>query len=133
MKRILVLAAVLAVFVSNSFSADLSLSNLSLSNFKVFGEASIFGEYDGRDTSAFQNNVLLGLSFEASSDVKFNLGISYIGLWGQYGMTGGQVVSGNSESGLVNKLRVVLANAEIDNIFGTEGLSATVGRQFYGD
>ncbi|MDR1195257.1 MAG: hypothetical protein LBL00_02140 [Endomicrobium sp.] len=133
MKRILVLAAVLAVFVSNSFSADLSLSDLSLSNFKVFGEASIYGEYDGRDTSALQNDVLLGLSFEASSDVKFNLGISYIGLWGQYGMTGGQVVSGNSENGLVNKLKVVLANAEINNLFDVDGFSATIGRQFYGD
>ncbi|MDR1942401.1 MAG: hypothetical protein LBQ47_08755, partial [Endomicrobium sp.] len=127
MKRILALAASLAVFATSSFAAD----GLSLSNVKLFGEGSIYAVYDGKGNGGIQSDVLLGLSVAAYENVKLSLAAGYVGTWGENGITGGEL-DNSSNSGYINKIKIVLANIEISKLFGVDSLSAVIGRQFYG-
>jgi hypothetical protein len=76
-------------------------------------------------------NVLFGLSLEASKNIKLSLAAGYTGIWGEYGITGGELIN-RADQGYINKLKIVLANIEIDKVLGCDGLKAVIGRQFYG-
>ncbi|AKL97617.1 hypothetical protein [Endomicrobium proavitum] len=132
MKKLLALAAVLAVFASVS-----SAQNLSLKNFKFFGEGQIFGANNtskGAIISPAVNNQgdinvfsVLGLTFDVADNIGATVALGYGSTWGA------QSLDGDNLNGYLNTIRVVQANLTVNKFADIDGLSATFGRQFYGE
>ncbi|MCL2390150.1 MAG: hypothetical protein FWD54_01720 [Endomicrobia bacterium] len=128
MKKIFALAAILALFSSLSFAVDLSLPDV-----KFYGEGSAQGfilNGESESIGATSGYFTLGaaISFE---NITATLALGYQNYWGSYGIEGRHISGGGD--GYLNLIRVVEANVNIDKLFNVDGLSAKVGRQYYGD
>jgi len=125
MKKVLALLAVMAIFASASFAQFKNASfglqgqiyavNNSGFNFPLGGNAG---------ATTYFNVGTLG--FDVANNVKAALGI-FIG-----GASGDAQLLGFTANQYLNLLRVVEANITLSQL-GIDGLSAKIGRQYYGD
>ncbi|MCL2390149.1 MAG: hypothetical protein FWD54_01715 [Endomicrobia bacterium] len=132
MKKVLALFAALVLFTSSSFAGDLSLPKV-----KLYGEGSIqsfrIDNMDGDWNLGGTVGVFtLGAAISLAENVTASLALGYYNYWGESYGTEGKHISGGGD-GYLNLIRVVEANIALKNLFDVEGLSAKVGRQFYGD
>ena len=148
MKKVLALAAILAVFTVVSFADDLSIKNL-----KTYGEGSIIGLYENDDYAAGKgqmysnvySQLLLGVSFDLNKNVQGAVAVGYESWWGENGLDGKSAIKTpapsnnnvnndlNNGQGFFNQLRIVEANLTLNKFLDINGLKVKVGRQFYGD
>lgn len=136
MKKFLSLALV-AMFASSSFAADISLKN-----FKLYGEGSVMAmTYENvwaanlaRNFGATVGYFTLGTLFSVYENVTASFALGYEYMWGEDGLYG-KTVDGdaNQNVGYLNRLRAVEANINFSQLFNIDGLSAKIGRQYYGD
>jgi len=129
MKKVLALAAVFMALAAASFAQEISIKN-----FKLYSEGSVIGISVGNGygygfTPENYGKVYLqstiGVKFDAGSNIQSAVALGYENAWGGLG--------GDTLQAYLNTIRVVEANLTFNKLFNVDGLSAKVGRQYYGD
>lgn len=132
MKKLFALASILALFTTSSLASDLSIKN-----FKLYGEASLIGyvfENWYENYGGTTGHTMIGTSFDVSKNVSAALALGFSYEWGESGLRGNRIVDGTgNETGYLNKLGIEEANLTFCDLFDIEGLKLKVGRQYYGD
>ncbi|MCL2485426.1 MAG: hypothetical protein FWF00_07350 [Endomicrobia bacterium] len=126
MKKVLSLVTALLVSLSvSSYAGGLGLNNL-----EYYGEGALIGiTMDNPPTGSNSGRVfgyfLLGASFDLTSSVQGNVALGYATTWGG--------LNGDTLNTYLGAIRVQEANLTFNELLDINGLSAKVGRQFYGD
>ncbi len=138
MKKVLALVLA-AIFVASNVSFA---QEFSFKNFKLYGEGSIYGfTYEnsgvaGVNMGGTSGYITLGAMFDVYENITASFALGYQNLWGDdaaMAFSGRPINSSNTDDGYLNKITVVEANLNFNKLFDVEGLSAKVGRQYYGD
>jgi len=134
MNKVLVFAALLMMFTAISFAQDISLKNV-----KLYGQGSVVGISVGNGVGYNPDSYLgpqsnygrvylqstLGVMFDLNDNIQAAAALCYENSWSELG--------GDSLQTYLNTIRVIEANLTLNKLFNVDGLSAKVGRQYYGD
>ena len=112
-------------------------SDSGCSTLKFYGEGSIIGFSVSNEVprgGGFRGNYggtvgffTLGSKIKIDENVFAKIALGYENYWGD------KIFEGRTANELLDLLRIVEANINIKNLFEVEGLSAKLGRQYYGD
>ncbi|MDD5021165.1 MAG: hypothetical protein PHR82_03380 [Endomicrobiaceae bacterium] len=126
MKKLLVLAVVVAFFVPAVASAQINWYG----QFDVFGYAIDDEPYAETGTSNTYSRLILGASFDLAENIEGNASIMYFSTWGDNYLAGQQIDNSN-DTGILSTTRIIEANVVFKNLFDNDKISAKIGRQFY--
>lgn len=132
MKKIFALATVLALFATSAFAQEVSIKN-----FKLFGEGSLMGyTYENCPDNNFGGTsgyTILGFTADVLKDVSATVALGYSFVWGERNVNGRTVADNTTNRGYLDIITIVEANLTFSKLFDIEGLKLKVGRQYYGD